>query len=301
VLLPVIILCSSSSLRLCHCRATASSKSSAATTHLRKSNMGRTRGVKKIAASANTRGASSSAAASAGTEMLEASTIRCDWSRSTFNARDKTKLLARGLIDDGAETIKFPGNANRPKPPAGYVVMFLAHMIRGFSFPVHEFLRGLLFAYGLELWQLTPNSILHVSLFITLCECFLGIEPNFALWKRYFFVKRHASGSDVFIVGGVGFSVRADVGYFKFPMRESVQSWREKWFYIKDQTTGNQTFGLKAFSGATVVTPKISWKNTLSAEEKEIADNLHTQVCKLKTIGDDEISGTEIVAEFLRR
>jgi hypothetical protein len=48
--------------------------------------------------------------------------------------------------------------------------MFLAFLLRGLSLPAHEFLRGLLFVYGVQHHQLTPNSILYIACFITLCE-----------------------------------------------------------------------------------------------------------------------------------
>ncbi|KAK1631089.1 hypothetical protein QYE76_005404 [Lolium multiflorum] len=69
--------------------------------------------------------------------------------------------------------------------------MFAAFLFRGLSLPAHEFLRSLLFFYGIQLWQLTPNSILHLSIFITVCEAFLGIEPHWGLWRKIFYVKRH--------------------------------------------------------------------------------------------------------------
>jgi hypothetical protein len=34
--------------------------------------------------------------------------------------------------------------------------------------------------------NLNPNSVLQISVFVTLCEGYLGIRPNFALWKYYF-------------------------------------------------------------------------------------------------------------------
>jgi hypothetical protein len=70
-----------------------------------------------------------------------------------------------------------------PRPPLGFRVIFIAFLLRGLSFPPHSFLRGLLFAYGIQLHDLNPNSIVHIACFITLCECFLGIEPHWALWR----------------------------------------------------------------------------------------------------------------------
>jgi hypothetical protein len=102
------------------------------------------------------------------------------WVPSEFSQTDLTKAQTNGLIADGDQII-FPSTERIPKPPSGYRVMFFAFLLRGLSFPAHEFLRGLLFVYGVQLHQLTPNSILHISCFVTLCESFLGIEPHWIL------------------------------------------------------------------------------------------------------------------------
>jgi hypothetical protein len=68
-----------------------------------------------------------------------------------------------------------------PWPPPRFRVIFLAFLRRGLSLLPHPFLRGLLFTYGIQLHDLNPNTILHIVCFITLCECFLGIEPHWAL------------------------------------------------------------------------------------------------------------------------
>jgi uncharacterized membrane protein YjjP (DUF1212 family) len=34
----------------------------------------------------------------------------------------------------------------------------------------------------IQIHHLNPNSIAHVAIFVHLCEAFLGIEPNFALF-----------------------------------------------------------------------------------------------------------------------
>jgi hypothetical protein len=55
------------------------------------------------------------------------------------------------------------------------------------------------------------------------------------LWKKIFFVKRYNCSSGSFVTGGVGFVVRKGVNYFNFPMRESVEALRQKWFYLRDR------------------------------------------------------------------
>jgi hypothetical protein len=85
-----------------------------------------------------------------------------NWVPSEFKQTDLTKAQADGLIADGDQVI-FPSTERIPKPPIGFRVMFLAFLLCGLSFPAHEFLRGLLFVYGVQLHQLTPNSILHIA------------------------------------------------------------------------------------------------------------------------------------------
>jgi hypothetical protein len=102
------------------------------------------------------------------------------WVPSEFGQIDLTKAQKEGLIAEGDQVV-FPSTERIPKPPSGYRVMFLAFLLHGLSFPAHEFLHGLLFVYGMQLHQLTPNSILHIACFVTLCESFLGIEPHWIL------------------------------------------------------------------------------------------------------------------------
>jgi hypothetical protein len=61
------------------------------------------------------------------------------------------------------------------------VVSFVAFYERGFSMPLHWFLHLLLWHYDLELHHLTPSGVLHIVAFMTLCEAYLGIDPEFDL------------------------------------------------------------------------------------------------------------------------
>jgi hypothetical protein len=100
------------------------------------------------------------------------------WVPSVFTQKDLNKAQADGLISDEDQVI-FPSTEHIPKPRDGFRVMFFAFLLRGLSLPAHEFLHGLLFVYGVELHQLTPNSILHIACFITLCSHFWGLIPTF--------------------------------------------------------------------------------------------------------------------------
>jgi hypothetical protein len=144
------------------------------------------------------------------------------WVPSEFKQKDPEKAQANGFIfaDD---QVTFPSTERIPKPPSGFWVMFFYFLLRGLSLPAHEFLRGLLFIYGVQLHQLTPNSILHIACFITLCESFLGIEPHFLLWKYLFRLRPSVSLSKKPELGGAVISVRAESQYLEFSMAASVQ------------------------------------------------------------------------------
>jgi hypothetical protein len=156
------------------------------------------------------------------------------WVPSDFKQKDLDKAQADGLISDDDQVI-FPSTERIPKPSNGFRVMFLVFLLRGLSLLAHEFLRGLLFVYDVQLHQLTPNSILHIAYFITLCESFLGIEPHFLLWKFLFWLRPSVALSKKPELGGAVVSIRAESQYLEFSMAASVQGWRKKWFYIKDQ------------------------------------------------------------------
>ena len=68
-----------------------------------------------------------------------------------------------------------------PTPEPHERVVFLPHFVRGLGFPLHPFVRGLMFYYGLDFHDLAPNFILNILAFIIVCEAFLRIKPHFGL------------------------------------------------------------------------------------------------------------------------
>jgi hypothetical protein len=150
--------------------------------------------------------------------------------------------------------------------------MFPAFLHSGLSLPAHDFLRCL-------------HSILHLAIFITVCEAFLGIDPHWGLWRKIFFVKHHSGGGGRHVIGGVSFVIRKGVNYFNFRMRESIQGWRSKWFYLRDHPASGHRSNLPTFEYVLEAVPKKCWQNALTAEEKVIADKLYEKVLDLKSVG----------------
>ena len=78
------------------------------------------------------------------------------------------------LSDDIAHRLPDEGQLI-PTPRPHEQVVFLPHFLRGLGFPLHPFVRGLMFYYGLDFHDLAPNFILNISAFIVVCVVFLRI------------------------------------------------------------------------------------------------------------------------------
>jgi hypothetical protein len=223
------------------------------------------------------------------------------WVPSDFKQKDLTKVQADGLISDDDQVI-FPSTERIPKLPSGFWVMFLAFLLRGLSFPTHEFLRGLLFVYGVQLHQLTPNSILHIACFITLCESFLRIEPHFLLWKFLFRLRPSVALSKKPELGGAVISVRAESQYLEFSMAASVQGWRKKWFYIKDRkVSSSDQYGIAPFDASKDLKKLTSWDSPPTEAEMEEIKPLLARIQALKSGRGGALSGTQLMVFFLQR
>jgi hypothetical protein len=114
------------------------------------------------------------------------------WTASKITNVDLKKVKREGFLAQPTEIV-FPGDEVIPRPQDGFRVMFLSFLVCGLSLPAHEFLRGLLFVYGVQLHQLMVNSILRIACFITLCKAFLGIDPHWGLWKHIFHLRHNVS------------------------------------------------------------------------------------------------------------
>ena len=119
-----------------------------------------------------------------------------------------------------------------PTPEPNESVVFISHFLRGLGLALDPFVRGLMFYYGLDFHDLAPDSLLHISSFIVVCEAFLRITPHFGMWLKTFNVKskmiegRHAQ------CGGAVISKTADVPWPEGSFPEVSGLWQWEWFYI---------------------------------------------------------------------
>jgi hypothetical protein len=139
---------------------------------------------------------STAAGATTGAAAKKAKTADADnsvvgrWVQTKVGDKELSQAEKMGLLKNTLAESLAAGPEIIPRPPPGFRVIFIAFLLRGLSLPPHPFLRGLLFADGIQLHDLNPNSILHIACFITICECFLGIEPHWALWRQIFVIRR---------------------------------------------------------------------------------------------------------------
>jgi hypothetical protein len=107
---------------------------------------------------------------------------RDSWPLSTVTVDDLEALVADGLLrplsgDPQPEWMAPPSRA-APSPSPGYVLSFVSFHERGFRVPASHFMRAVLHFYGVELHNLSPNSIAQAAIFAAVCEWFLGIAPH---------------------------------------------------------------------------------------------------------------------------
>jgi hypothetical protein len=122
---------------------------------------------------------------------------RDPWPFSTVTADDLEALVAEGLLrplsDERQPEWMPPPSGAAPSPPPGYVVSFVSFHERGFGVLASRFMRAILHVYGVELHNLSPNSISQAAMFAAVCEGYLGIDPHWDLWTHLFSAELFAS------------------------------------------------------------------------------------------------------------
>ena len=108
---------------------------------------------------------------------------------SSVTEENITKLWgAEYLVESIAHRLSEEGHIT-PTPESRERVVFLPHFVCGLGFPLHPFVRGLTYYYGIDFHDLALNFVLNISAFIVVCEALLRIKPHFGLWLKIFCVK----------------------------------------------------------------------------------------------------------------
>jgi hypothetical protein len=114
-----------------------------------------------------------------------------DWEGSRINddhiqfLRDTRRLPSDALV----EACAVPEGEITPAPKPDERIVFYNHFLRGFALPVSGFFWQFLDLYHLQPHHLSPNTIVLLSSFVTLCEGYLDILPTLELWGQLFYLK----------------------------------------------------------------------------------------------------------------
>ena len=158
---------------------------------------------------------------------------------SSVTEEDITKLRAAGyLAANIAHRLPAEGQIT-PTPKSRERVVFLSHFVRGLGFPLHPFVRGLMFYYGLDFHDLAPNFVLNISAFIVVCVAFHRIKPHFGLWLQTFCMKPKIVSGQQAEGGGAMVGKMPNVTWPEGSFVETVKGWQLGRFYITEPHDAN--------------------------------------------------------------
>ena len=110
-----------------------------------------------------------------------------EWTKSKVSAATLEEWATAGALPNASSGAwRAATGDEQPWTWQGEFVMFASFLDRGLAFPSSEFFRRFFAFYGIQVHDLTPNSILHLSCFVTLYKAFLGCPPFFPLWLQIF-------------------------------------------------------------------------------------------------------------------
>ena len=154
------------------------------------------------------------------------------WMPSSVTEEDIKKLReARYLTAEVSHWLPARGQVV-PTPKPNEDVVFISHFLQGLDLTLDPFVRGLMFYYGLDFHDLAPDSFLHISAFIVVCEAFLRITPHFGLWLKTFDVKPKMVEGQHIACGGALISKIAGAPWPKGSFPEMSGLWQREWFYV---------------------------------------------------------------------
>ena len=230
---------------------------------------------------------------------------RDPWPFSTVTASDLEDLVGEGFLrplsdERRPEWIPLVSGA-APSPPPGYIVSFVSFHERGFGVPASRFMRAILHHYGVELHNLSPNSISQAAIFVAVCEGFLGIAPHWDLWTHLFFAELFASPTGERKVraavraGGCILQLRQSRAsqYILAVLASSNKGWQRRWFYLR-----NDDERLPSFSQRVVTVAADAWRYGTPHDRQK---NLEPLLKALEALRKGGLTAAGVIAAIHRR
>jgi len=169
-------------------------------------------------------------------QMSEKEATMADgWKKSKLSEAAISSLVSRRLLQSRALFQWQPAESHgRLFERTSEIVLLKAFVERGLALPTCDFLRGLLFLWGIQIHHLTPDSILHIAIFVQLCEVFLGIYPHFDLFKSLFSLNPCPNLRSIARVGGADLQFCSGMAekYIPYSLCRQIGDWKAELFYI---------------------------------------------------------------------
>jgi hypothetical protein len=114
-----------------------------------------------------------------------------------------------------------PGSFSQP----WWDCFFVPFVHAGLCLPASPFLQCFLRFFDVSLNHLTPNGVLHLSVFVHFCEAFLGIPPSITLFCYFFRLKPHPKSNNTSILGrcGIQFCQIKQKEFFEYTLVDLVR------------------------------------------------------------------------------
>jgi hypothetical protein len=230
---------------------------------------------------------------------------RDPWPFSTVTADDLEDLVAEGLLhplsDERQPEWIPPVSGAAPSPPPGYVVSFVSLHERGFGVPASRFMRAILHNYGVELHNLSPNSISQAAIFVAVCEGYLGIVPHWDLWTHLFSAELFALPTwerrvrAAVRAGGCILQLRQSRAsqYIPAILASSNKGWQRRWFYLR-----NDDEMLLPFSQRVVTVAADAWRYGTPHDRQK---NLEPLLKALEALRKGGLTAAGVIAAIHRR
>jgi hypothetical protein len=160
-----------------------------------------------------------------------------DFGKSTVSEADMAMMTKLGYFREADKgLIRFGREETIPKPENDEVVVFKSFFKAGLRFPLHGMIADVLENFDIYLHQLTPNTIIRLSVYIWALRS-QGVEPLAEAFYRvhelHYQTKAREDGLHENF-GCYNFAYRKDMKTPVVSYRSRwTTGWKSEWFYVK--------------------------------------------------------------------
>ena len=109
---------------------------------------------------------------------------------------------------------------------------------------------------------MTPNTVMLLAAFVTMCEGYLGILPTIELWGAFFYTKLGTSAKEKASQCGAFIAVRRPLVKNAFPvikLSQSVKLWQKSYFYMENVDPAIDFINLPPYEADPPAEPRANW------------------------------------------